>query len=173
MAFAQGCHRHCLLPQRAQSGARQAAWPQTEQGRRPQQRGYAIASIVAVQGMMLGLLAAAAGHAALYFGLWILPALTLLPLFGRIRAIPEHAGYRASEDQRFSARTVVRPSWQTFFVGPHRIHYHIEHHEYPPRALLSPAAGARADGATRPPAGGQLVSIIWTGAQRRQPTQAN
>jgi fatty acid desaturase len=91
---------------------------------------YAITSIIAVQGVMIGLLAAA-GHAALYFGLWILPALTLLPLFGRIRAITEHAGYRASEDQRFSARTVVRRSWQTFFVGPHRIHYHIEHHEYP------------------------------------------
>jgi fatty acid desaturase len=91
---------------------------------------YAIASIVAVQGVMIDLLAAA-GHAALYLGLWILPALTLLPLFGRIRAITEHAGYRASEDQRFSARTVVRRSWQTFFVGPHRIHYHIEHHEYP------------------------------------------
>ena len=90
----------------------------------------AIASIVAVQGLMNGLLAAA-GHAALYVGLWIFPALTLLPLFGRIRAITEHAGYRASEDQRFSARTVVRRSWQTFFVGPHRIHYHIEHHEYP------------------------------------------
>ncbi|TWI63427.1 fatty acid desaturase [Pseudoduganella lurida] len=91
---------------------------------------HAIASIVAVQGTMIGLLAAA-GHAALYAGLWILPAVTLLPLFGRIRAITEHAGYRASEDQRLSARTVVRRSWQTFFVGPHAIHYHIEHHEYP------------------------------------------
>jgi fatty acid desaturase len=91
---------------------------------------YAIASIVAIQGLMVGFLAAT-GHTALYFGLWILPALTLLPLFGRIRAITEHAGYRPSEDQRFSARSVVRRSWQTFFVGPHRIHYHIEHHEYP------------------------------------------
>jgi fatty acid desaturase len=90
----------------------------------------AVGSIVAMQGVMIGLLAAA-GHAALYLGLWILPALTLLPLFGRIRAITEHAGYGPSEDQRFNARTVVRRSWQTFFVGPHRIHYHIEHHEYP------------------------------------------
>ena len=57
--------------------------------------------------------------------------MTFLPLFGRIRAITEHAGYAASHDQRFSARTVVRRSWQTFFVGPHRIHYHIEHHVYP------------------------------------------
>lgn len=107
-----------------------------QRGRKPQRpalhykRFYAIASIVAVQGVMIGLLAAA-GHAALYLGLWVLPAVTLLPLFGRIRAITEHAGYRASADQRFSARTVVRRSWQTFFVGPHRIHYHIEHHEYP------------------------------------------
>jgi fatty acid desaturase len=104
--------------------------PQPQQAGRHLQRFYAIFSIVAVQGMMIGLLALA-GHAALYAGLWILPAVTLLPLFGRIRAITEHAGYAQTADQRLSARTVVRRSWQTFFVGPHRIHYHIEHHEYP------------------------------------------
>lgn len=119
----------CFLSVRNMARARQ-------RGRRPQRDPnsgngfFAIASIVTVQGMLIGLLAAV-GHAALYLGLWILPALTLLPLFGRIRAITEHAGYRESEDQRFSARTVIRRSWQTFFVGPHRIHYHIEHHEYP------------------------------------------
>lgn len=91
---------------------------------------FGFGSIVAVQGTMIGVLAAT-GHAGLYVGLWIAPAMTLLPLFGRIRAITEHAGYQASADQRMSARTVVRRSWQTFFVGPHRIHYHIEHHEYP------------------------------------------
>lgn len=106
-----------------------------QRGSKPRQgtghgKGYAIASIVAVHGALIGVLAAA-GHTALYFGLWILPAVTLLPLFGRIRAITEHAGYPATDDQRYSARTVVRRSWQTFFVGPHRIHYHIEHHEYP------------------------------------------
>ncbi len=47
------------------------------------------------------------------------------------------------------------------------------HFWIPTRTLLSPAAGACANGATRPPAGGQLVSIVWTGAERRQPTQAN
>lgn len=93
-------------------------------------KSFAVGSIVVVQGLMIGLLAAS-GHAWLYVGLWILPALTLLPLFGRIRAITEHAGYPASQDQRLNARTVVGRSWQTFFVGPHRIHYHIEHHEYP------------------------------------------
>jgi fatty acid desaturase len=24
----------------------------------------------------------------------------------------------------------VRPSWQTFFCGPHGIHFHIEHHQH-------------------------------------------
>lgn len=94
------------------------------------QRLFAIGSILAVHGGMLALLAAA-DHAMLYVWLWIVPAVTFLPLFGRIRAITEHAGYRQTEDQRLSARTVVRRSWQTFFVGPHRIHHHIEHHEYP------------------------------------------
>jgi fatty acid desaturase len=62
-------------------------------------------------------------------GLWLLPALTLLQVMGRVRAIMEHAGYLAGKDQRLNARTIVRPSWQTFFFGPHAVHFHIEHHE--------------------------------------------
>lgn len=70
------------------------------------------------------------GHAWLYLGLWILPSLTILQVFARIRAITEHAGYRPADDQRKNARSIVRPTWQTFFFGPHCIHYHIEHHQY-------------------------------------------
>lgn len=69
--------------------------------------------------------------AIFYWTLWILPALTLLPLFGRIRAIMEHAGYPATENQAHNARTITQPNWQTFLCGPHAIHYHIEHHLYP------------------------------------------
>lgn len=88
---------------------------------------WEVFSILASNGLLLGLLAWS-GHAWLYMTLWILPAVTLLPLFGRIRAIMEHAGLPASHDQSQNARTIVRPSWQTFLCGPHGIHYHIEHH---------------------------------------------
>lgn len=88
------------------------------------------ASMLLTNGLLLALLAWR-GHPWLYAGLWLLPAMTLLPLFGRVRAILEHAGLPATEDQSLNARTIVRPSWQTFVFGPHCIHYHIEHHLYP------------------------------------------
>lgn len=68
------------------------------------------------------------GHSILYLGLWLIPSITLLPLAGQIRAIFEHAGLSACSDQSQNARTIVRRSWQTFLLGPHSIHFHIEHH---------------------------------------------
>ncbi|MFS8429496.1 fatty acid desaturase [Xanthomonas campestris pv. plantaginis] len=93
----------------------------------PQHPALVAGTILLSNGLLFGVLAAL-GHPLLYLGLWLLPALTLLQLFARIRAITEHAGYAACEDQRHSARTIVARSWQTFFCGPHGIHYHIEHH---------------------------------------------
>ena len=88
---------------------------------------FVIASIVLTNAALIGALTALE-HPALYVGLWLLPALTLLQLFARVRAITEHAGYGPCEDQIQNARTIVRPNLQTFFFGPHRIHFHIEHH---------------------------------------------
>ncbi|WP_161963497.1 fatty acid desaturase family protein [Xanthomonas campestris] len=95
----------------------------------PQHLGLVAGTTLLSNGLLFGVLAAL-GHPLLYLGLWLLPALTLLQLFARIRAITEHAGYAACEDQRHSARTIVARSWQTFFCGPHSIHYHIEHHQH-------------------------------------------
>lgn len=90
---------------------------------------WEVASMVGSNAVVLGVLALC-GHGWLYLTLWTLPSLTLLPLFGRIRAIMEHAGLPECDDQRRNARTIVRRSWQTFLCGPHAIHYHIEHHLY-------------------------------------------
>jgi fatty acid desaturase len=93
-------------------------------------RAYAaweVATMVASNGLLFGVLALC-GHPWLYLGLWTLPSLTLLPFFGHIRAIMEHAALPEGEDQRQNARTITAPSWQTFLCGPHGIHYHIEHH---------------------------------------------
>jgi fatty acid desaturase len=70
------------------------------------------------------------GHAWLYLGLWLLPMMTGLQVLLRIRGIAEHAGYQPGPDQRLNARTVVNP-WQAFFLAPHNVNYHIEHHLYP------------------------------------------
>ncbi|NYH16229.1 fatty acid desaturase family protein [Paraburkholderia bryophila] len=90
---------------------------------------WEVVSILATHGLLFVVLARC-GHPWFYPGLWLLPAITLLPLMGRIRAILEHAGLPADDDQSLNARTIVTPSWQTFLFGPHGIHYHIEHHLY-------------------------------------------
>ncbi|NBF09654.1 fatty acid desaturase family protein [Pseudomonas sp. Fl4BN1] len=88
-----------------------------------------VLSMVAGNGLLFGLLSWS-GHPWFYLGLWLLPAITLLPLLGRVRAIMEHAGMPVSADQSQNARSIVRANWQTFVFGPHAIHYHIEHHLY-------------------------------------------
>ena len=111
--FAQGKFRHVLPPRKPS----------------PSTTALVLGSILAAHAALLGVLHAA-GHAMLYVGLWLLPSLTLLQVFARIRAITEHAGYPYSDDQMQNARSIVRPNWQTFFCGPHAIHYHIEHHQH-------------------------------------------
>ncbi|CAB3760795.1 fatty acid desaturase [Burkholderia sp. MSh2] len=96
-------------------------------------RAYAVwevATMLTGNGVLLGALTLA-GHPLLYVGLWIVPSVTLLPLAGQVRAIFEHAGLPAGDDQSRNARTIARRSWQTFLFGPHAIHFHIEHHLFP------------------------------------------
>ncbi len=95
----------------------------------PRQALAQVLSMLVSNGLLFGLLAWS-GHPWLYLGLWLLPAITLLPLLGRVRAIMEHAGLPVAADQSRNARSIVRPSVQTFLFGPHAIHYHIEHHLY-------------------------------------------
>lgn len=95
----------------------------------PRQVASEVCSMLVSNGLLFGLLAWV-GHPWLYLGLWLLPAITLLPLMGRVRALMEHAGLPPCDDQSQNARSIVRPNWQTFVFGPHAIHYHIEHHLY-------------------------------------------
>lgn len=69
------------------------------------------------------------GKPWLYFFLWILPAWTFLQLFLRLRGIAEHSGRSPNQDQALCSRTVVNPL-QAFFIAPHNVNYHIEHHLY-------------------------------------------
>jgi fatty acid desaturase len=73
--------------------------------------------------------AALAGHPLLYVLLWAVPYMTFLQAYLRIRGLAEHAGYQPGPDQAKNSRTVV--SWQAFFVAPHNVNYHVEHHLYP------------------------------------------
>lgn len=102
-----------------------AALPPARKSRRMQW--WEMASMLLVNGLMLGVLAWA-GHPWLYLWLWLLPSVTVLPLLGQVRAIFEHGGLPWCADQSRNARSIARPSWQTFWFGPHGVHYHIEHH---------------------------------------------
>ena len=92
----RGDYRHCL--------------PRVDKS--PRQVLGEVLSMLVGNGLLLGLLAWS-GHPWLYLGLWLLPAITLLPLMGRVRAIFEHAGLPANADQSQNARSIVVPNWQT------------------------------------------------------------
>jgi len=67
-----------------------------------------------------------------YFALWVLPLVTTLQPMLRLRAIAEHGA--ASGDLRSpltAARTNVGSKWMMWFMFPHHVNYHIEHHIYP------------------------------------------
>ena len=90
-------------------------------------RRFEVASFVALN-LVMAMALARCGEWMLYLWLWVLPSATVLPLLGRIRAIMEHAGLGPHPDQSRNARSIVRPSLQTFLFGPHAIHHHMEHH---------------------------------------------
>ena len=101
-----------------------------------------------VLGVQLTLLLIAWGSGLLlpYLILWVLPLLTTLQALLRIRAILEHGApkYLASKDLASkdlaskginspltAARTNYAPRWLNWWLFPHHVNYHIEHHLYP------------------------------------------
>ena len=69
------------------------------------------------------------GRVSVYFVIWLMPQMSILQVLLRIRGITEHAGYQPNSDQRLNSRTVVNPV-EAFFLAPHNVNYHIEHHLY-------------------------------------------
>ncbi len=64
------------------------------------------------------------------FLLWVVPQLTILHLFSRLRSISEHWGVEG-KDLLTMTRTYPGTVLERFFIVPHGINYHIEHHIYP------------------------------------------
>lgn len=94
----------------------------------------------------LFLVLAGSGHPWLYVLLWAVPFMTFLQVYLRVRGLAEHAGYQPGPDQARNARTIVNPL-QAFFVAPHNVNYHIEHHLYPSVPFFRlPALHALLDG---------------------------
>ncbi len=66
-----------------------------------------------------------------YLLLWILPLVTVLQAMLRLRAVLEHGAVDSKTDVLRAARTTIAPAYLRFFLYPHNMNYHIEHHLYP------------------------------------------
>lgn len=60
---------------------------------------------------------------------WIIPYATLYQLLNRIRLTAEH--FYLDRDDAYPARSVLLPPVLAFFVAPHGLGFHAEHHHYP------------------------------------------
>ena len=71
------------------------------------------------------------GWGLYYVVLWVVPLATGLQAILRLRAICEHGALSDFSSPLTAARTNLPNWWQRFFLFPHHVNYHIEHHLYP------------------------------------------
>lgn len=73
----------------------------------------------------------ASGYGLEYLLLWVLPLVTILQPILRFRAICEHGAVTNFASPLTAARTNLAPPWIAWFLFPHHVYYHAEHHMYP------------------------------------------
>lgn len=73
-----------------------------------------------------------------YFGVWtyfllfwIVPYFSTFFMFQYIRSVAEHFGDLAYENDLSGSRTTKPTLIEQFFLAPHNVGYHLEHHLYP------------------------------------------
>ena len=81
--------------------------------------------------LLLAVLLIATGWWKIYLLLWLLPLITVLQMILRLRAVCEHGAVSDTTTPARAARTNIAPWLVRFFVFPHQMHYHVEHHLYP------------------------------------------
>ncbi len=72
-----------------------------------------------------------AGYGVEYLILWILPLITVLQALLRFRAICEHGAVTDFASPLTAARTNKAPWWLRWWMFPHHVNFHVEHHLYP------------------------------------------
>jgi fatty acid desaturase len=85
-------------------------------------RGFLLTHTVLLAGLT------AAGAPEAYLWIWWLPALTGYSAVLRLRSIAEHACVTDPADPLRQTRTTLAPFWLRFFLAPHHVNYHLEHH---------------------------------------------
>lgn len=66
-----------------------------------------------------------------YLLFWVIPYLSTFFMFQYIRSVAEHYGELAYDNLLNSTRTVKTTFLERFFIAPHQVGYHLEHHLYP------------------------------------------
>lgn len=66
-----------------------------------------------------------------YLMFWIVPYLSTFFMFQYIRSVAEHFGGLTYDNLLSSTRTVRTTFIEKFFIAPHNVGYHLEHHLYP------------------------------------------
>ena len=66
-----------------------------------------------------------------YLLFWVVPYITSFFMFQYIRSVAEHYGDMAYEDELSSSRTVKPTLFERFFIAPHNVGFHLEHHLFP------------------------------------------
>lgn len=80
--------------------------------------------------IVLACLITAVGGWKIFLLLWLVPILSSLIFFERVRSVAEHFAVENEHDFNYT-RSVDCNAINKFLFGPHNIHYHIEHHIYP------------------------------------------
>lgn len=72
------------------------------------------------------------GYGWAFVVLWWLPLMTVYQVILRVRGVLEHAAVPDRQDPLRNARTIVTSNpIAKFFLNPHHVAYHLEHHLYP------------------------------------------
>ena len=66
-----------------------------------------------------------------YLLFWLVPYLSTFFMFQYIRSVSEHFGGLEYDNLLTATRTIKTTIIERFFVAPHHVGYHLEHHLYP------------------------------------------
>lgn len=62
---------------------------------------------------------------------WMVPYVTWLHMIFKLRSVAEHYAIHDQENPEERTRTVLLTYFERFFITPHHINMHVEHHAYP------------------------------------------
>jgi fatty acid desaturase len=87
--------------------------------------------MVAVFHLTMLVLAVSTGLWREYLLLWFIPLVTIFQVILRLRAVLEHGAVTDFSSPLTASRTNLAPALVCWFLFPHKVNYHVEHHLYP------------------------------------------